>query len=118
AFKTIALFALFFVLMPFTFLFQAQRNWDKWIGDLSYPIYICHMLVIVIVEYFLVKFGIKHKGVVVSCIVICTILFSICLINLIAQPIESIRKRFRSSNILPVPRKEGLAPSTDEPLKL
>ena len=37
---------LFAALLPLAFLFQARYRLDKAIGELSYPIYICHALVI------------------------------------------------------------------------
>jgi len=55
--KTLVLFAMFLALMPLTFVFQSKRAWDKWIGDLSYPIYICHMLVIYVLTFALEKLG-------------------------------------------------------------
>lgn len=44
--KSIALFSIFWLALPFTFIFQSKRKWDSWIGNLSYPLYTCHILVI------------------------------------------------------------------------
>jgi peptidoglycan/LPS O-acetylase OafA/YrhL len=48
--KTGLLFACFVPLLPLTFLYQGKSRLDKSIGALSYPIYICHMLVILNLE--------------------------------------------------------------------
>ena len=93
--KTVALFSVFLLLMPLTFVFQSQRQWDKWIGDLSYPIYICHMLIIFIVTLALGRFGITDKLLVSAAVVVFTVGFSIMLNTLIGGPVESLRSRFR-----------------------
>lgn len=94
--KTILLFSSFLFLMPLAFLFQAKKRWDKWIGNLSYPIYICHMLVIYVVGFVSTKLGIGD--VVVTSIVVITlsILFSIILNRYVAEPMESLRSGYRA----------------------
>lgn len=95
--KTIVLFSVFLLLMPLTFVFQAQRRWDKWIGDLSYPIYICHMLIIFIVTLVLGRFGITDKLLISAIVVAVTVGFSITLNTFIGGPVEALRGRFREN---------------------
>lgn len=40
------LIGLAFLLLPATFVFSGSRRWDREVGELSYPLYICHTLVI------------------------------------------------------------------------
>lgn len=41
--------AVFAAILPLTFIFQARHRLDKKIGQLSYPIYICHSVVLLLV---------------------------------------------------------------------
>ena len=82
--------------MPLTFEFQSRRRWDKWIGDLSYPIYISHMLIIFIVSLVLGRFGSVDKLLVSATVVVLTVGFSIALNIFVGGPVESLRSRFRS----------------------
>ena len=108
--KSIALFSIFLLLMPLTFIFQSNRKWDKWIGDLSYPIYISHVLVIYVSTFFISKIAptenliVMGKSVSLDKIAIgfSTVIFSIGLAILlnkvVGKPIESLRNRFRAAN--------------------
>lgn len=102
--KTIVLFALFLSLMPLTFIFQNKNKIDKWIGDLSYPIYIGHMLVIAMATYIFEKLGIKSEEFISITCVALTILFAIFLNKSIGAPFEKVRDKFRNST-----RKMGVA---------
>ena len=93
--KTVILLSVFLLLMPLTFVFQTQRRWDKWIGDLSYPIYICHMLIIFIVTPVLDWFDITDRLLGSTAVVAATIGFSVMLNILVGRPIESLRSRVR-----------------------
>ncbi len=43
---TYLLFSLFALALPFIFYVSKEWKWDRWIGEISYPLYICHMLVL------------------------------------------------------------------------
>jgi peptidoglycan/LPS O-acetylase OafA/YrhL len=45
-FNSFILFVFIVFLLPLTFFFSTNNRWDKYIGDLSYPIYIGHFLII------------------------------------------------------------------------
>ena len=49
ALKTLGLMAIFALLLPLTFMYQSGSKLDKRLGDLSYPIYIGHILMIMLV---------------------------------------------------------------------
>jgi peptidoglycan/LPS O-acetylase OafA/YrhL len=86
------LFSIFLLLLPLLFLFQSRRKWDKWIGDLSYPVYICHVLIIYLID---MTFG-SSRGIETAFLaVLLSVAFAIALNVLIANPIESLRTRFR-----------------------
>jgi peptidoglycan/LPS O-acetylase OafA/YrhL len=95
--KRIFLFTAFIALLPFTFLFSQRSRIDRWIGDLSYPVYIVQLLAIQLVQY--LTFGIDlldfHYMVSLNS-VITSILLAILLNKLISDPVEKLRERFRS----------------------
>lgn len=93
--KILFLFVLFIILLPLIFLFELKGGWDKKIGELSYPIYICHILVIYFVVAMLDKFYIKNTLLVTIFSIVFTILFSILLNRVIGIPVESFRNRYR-----------------------
>lgn len=97
AIKTIIFFSIFLIFMPLTFIFQSNHDFDKWIGNLSYPIYICHILIIYIVSFIQVRIDISNKAFISICAVVLSIGFSITLNAYIANPIESLRNRFRTN---------------------
>lgn len=95
--KTICLFIIFLLIMPLAFVFQTSRKWDRWIGDLSYPTYICHMLVIFIIKSSINILGIKNESSLILgvTVVSISILFSIFLNRCLGEPIELLRNRLK-----------------------
>jgi peptidoglycan/LPS O-acetylase OafA/YrhL len=94
-YKTIFLFAIFIMLVPLTFLFQNRSRIDKWIGNLSYPIYINHILVISVTTYLLKKVGLDNKIVISIFSVIGSVSFAIFLEKFIGLPFEKIRSKIK-----------------------
>ena len=88
-YKEIYYFVLFFIALPFIFILTKRNKIDTYIGELSYPIYISHWLIVVIINYLKIPY-LESTGIVV---VIITILFSILLNELIAKNIEKIRQK-------------------------
>jgi len=43
-------YGIIFACLPFVFNATRHSRWDRLVGELSYPIYICHMLVIAVVQ--------------------------------------------------------------------
>ncbi len=88
--KQWAYYGLLFSLMPFLFIFSnLHRSTDGWIGELSYPIYISHVFVLLALSPLL-------KGISSSLItpIVCaaTVLFSLVLMRFVSTPIESYRQ--------------------------
>lgn len=75
--------------LPFIFEFSKAWKLDARIGELSYPIYISHILVIGAITPFMKGGGQEHRG---TLAVLFTIIFSYILLRLISDPIEKIRK--------------------------
>ncbi|MPT40784.1 MAG: acyltransferase, partial [Achromobacter sp.] len=86
---------LFAALMPLAFLFQSRHRLDKAIGELSYPIYICHSLVILFFSWLLNDVE-MHQPMLFSALVIAGCIgFSALLNGLVADPVERLRSRLR-----------------------
>ncbi len=85
------------VTIPFIFLHFKSKKWDQFIGDLSYPIYICHLLIINLIKIyiypFLPAFGQEIAWVLV---IIAVIFLSIMLLKFVQEPID----RYRHSKVV------------------
>ncbi len=82
-------FMSFALLVPFCFKFFKNNNFDRWIGELSYPIYISHVFVIYLVRNSNV-FSSQNQIALFS--ISLTVLFSIMLLGFFSIFIENLRK--------------------------
>lgn len=96
--KFIFLF-LFAALVPFIFNLTKKWKWDAWIGDLSYPVYIVHFLIITLVTYFNIQLLNQT-----TTVIILSLAASVILNYIISKPIE----KYRQSRVKKRPAKVGL----------
>ncbi|EAU54515.1 acyltransferase family protein [Mariprofundus ferrooxydans] len=93
--KISMLFVLFFFALPFFFTFQNMHKLDGKIGDLSYPIYISHVLVIFVLgslfDRDIISRGFPMLATVAACIV-----FAFMLDTVVSKKVELIRVRFKA----------------------
>ncbi|MCX5815293.1 MAG: acyltransferase [Proteobacteria bacterium] len=82
----------FFACIALPLLFQITKSWkiDKHIGELSYPIYIVHMLVISCISLVIDRFG--YQSYIGEFSVAMSIIIAFILVKLISDPIEKIRQ--------------------------
>lgn len=99
---------LFAALLPLAFLFQSRHRLDKMIGELSYPIYICHALVILFFGWLLDGTQLRQPAMFMVLVVAGCIGFAALLNSLIADPVERLRRRLRAA--APQARAEPAAP--------
>jgi peptidoglycan/LPS O-acetylase OafA/YrhL len=98
------------LLMPLAFLFQGQHAFDRRIGELSYPIYIGHILAINVMHVVFRVLHIQNDLLRAIINVAASIVFAFVLNELIAKRFESLRKDVRSAaNCAPV-RVSEVAP--------
>ena len=97
--KTPILFAVFLWLLPLAFLFQQMAPWDSRIGDLSYPMYISHLLAIWVTGSVLVRVGVPHGTSILETVagLVASVVAALLLDRWIARPVESLRRRLRGS---------------------
>ncbi len=81
-------YLLFFISLPF--IFKVTKNWkkDAAIGELSFPIYISHLLILSVIQ----RLNFPAFGSMGLTLTVVTILFSILLNEFIAKRIEKIRQ--------------------------
>ena len=84
------------ILLPFCFVFQDSNRFDQWIGELSYPIYVNHMLAMFWVAYAAENLDLPVTNIYFGLIVVAvSVVFAILLNMSIGAYFESIRGRFR-----------------------
>ena len=80
---------LFFISIPFVFMLSKYWKIDRYIGELSYPIYISHMLVSTFVSYSKIP---TYGGRTFTLLAV-TIIVSLLLNELVAKKVEVIRQK-------------------------
>jgi peptidoglycan/LPS O-acetylase OafA/YrhL len=86
-FMDMVFFCIVFFSIPVVFIQFKKNKWDNWIGELSYPIYISHIFILII--YSTTKFSYNKS---VYFVVLMSVVFSILLNKFIADPIEKLRQ--------------------------
>lgn len=80
-----------FITAAIPLVFSLSKNWkiDRYLGELSYPIYISHIFILSVINLFEIPI-IYSKGLVLS---VASILFSILLHELVSKKIEHYRQK-------------------------
>jgi peptidoglycan/LPS O-acetylase OafA/YrhL len=86
--KSYLYLTVFFICLPFIFILTKKWKRDSYIGELSYPIYISHIFVLMCISS--LKFPIPQLGLILT---VATILFSLLLNELVAKKIEILRQK-------------------------
>jgi peptidoglycan/LPS O-acetylase OafA/YrhL len=96
-YKQWSYYILIAITTPFIFNFTKRSKIDHWIGELTYPVYMSHIFIFLILGYLYkyTKIGPEYSGLVT---IICSILFSAILIKYFIEPIERIRQKRVSQN--------------------
>lgn len=85
-------YAIVFVCIPFVFLYTRDFKWDRWIGELSFPIYIGHHLIMMIIKPYFWK-NTEHMDWFGVSTVAGSIIFAVFLWKFVVDPIERIRQK-------------------------
>lgn len=95
ALKHVGFHLLAWIAIPFMFLATRSSRIDRYIGELSYPIYIGHWLVLMFLPRLLTVAGISPTP---TLSIIGSVIFAILLVHLVLGPIERFRaRRFRNA---------------------
>jgi peptidoglycan/LPS O-acetylase OafA/YrhL len=93
--KTFLLFILLIFIVPFSYIFNNKFKYDMIIGELSYPIYISHFMVMFLISLLQIQNSYIYSMVTIFV----TILLSILIMLLIESPLKSFKyKYFESIN--------------------
>jgi peptidoglycan/LPS O-acetylase OafA/YrhL len=92
----LALLLVAVVAVPLTFAFQARHAWDRRVGELSYPLYICHMLVIKGVGAMAPGLGMLGRASFTAVCLVASLAVAWALARLVAAPVERFRERFKA----------------------
>ncbi|MFK7695668.1 acyltransferase family protein [Paenibacillus sp. HJGM_3] len=82
-------YAVFAFSLPYIFTYSKSIKTDQWIGELSYPIYISHVFIFHLLGSFNVFQEKQFTGILS---ILCTLLFSMILVNYVMKPIETYRQ--------------------------
>jgi len=94
--KSVLLFCILGVFLPLLFDFQRRYRFDDFLGHLSYPIYIWHILVMNTWRTLTEGAGLSQHADMVA-ILFCTVLVSWAGLHMVDAPIQKIRSKFRVS---------------------
>lgn len=84
-----------FCLLPFIFMSTCKSRIDRWVGDLSYPVYLNHLLVIAFCGQY-----IKDPAWWLFASIVTSITISVLVVEFIEHPITQFRHRkFKASHI-------------------
>ena len=84
-----------FFALPFLARFQKNSNLDQWIGNLSYPIYICHWIVIELIAYIFQESTFYESIEYFVLIIVSTLFFAFLLETQIGKRVELHRAKNR-----------------------
>lgn len=99
AVQTVLLLGLFVLALPLMFHFQATHRWDQRIGELSYPIYIVHIAVILPVNHAWDRLGSREPSLAKAAIVVLLSILAALLLNrLVGDRVEQLRNRVRQGS--------------------
>lgn len=77
--------------IPFIFYYSKNKRFDAAIGDLSYPVYLSHVLIFKVISYSPLQ-KMNHNLISIAAIA-GTLVFSYVLVKLIEKPIDTIRSK-------------------------
>ena len=88
--KSWAFYLLTCLSLPIVFQFSKSSKFDNRIGELSYPIYISHFLVIISIRPFIIHYELQAYAGELS--ILFTIITAYILMRIVSDPIDKIRK--------------------------
>lgn len=95
-FNIVIFIAILTPLLPFIFLFSQKNKFDRWLGELSFPMYIIHSFIIKVLQSN--QYLLDNPQLFTIILIILTIVSSWIMVKIVEIPIDKIRqKRLRHS---------------------
>lgn len=92
--KNVALYFSMIIWLPFLFSATRGFKFDRYIGELSYPVYLVHLLIIkIMTDYGLLKYQWRSTVAVIFFVVIAAMVIR----YFVENPVERLRARVRGS---------------------
>lgn len=91
--KQWAYYLMLILLIPAIFIYSKNNALDRYIGELSYPIYISHIFVLHVTTYRSLNYYWEYHHLLGYASLAATVLFSIVLVHFISNPLERYRQR-------------------------
>ncbi|MEP7166999.1 MAG: acyltransferase [Candidatus Woesebacteria bacterium] len=91
--RQILLYAAIILSLPFLFIFTNTHRWDRSLGELSYPAYISHYLILQILFYFRHETQATISQTTTLLCIVLTLLVSGLLVRFVSNPIDNFRQR-------------------------
>ena len=91
--KQLLYYGCFFGTLPFVFLLTKRSRWDAKVGELSYPIYMVHFIILFLVPRLLSKAHLPVESWEIPAEVVSVLLAAAFLVKAVVEPIERIRQR-------------------------
>jgi peptidoglycan/LPS O-acetylase OafA/YrhL len=92
----------FFMALPFIFIFQRQRRWDVAIGDLSYPIYLVHWPVAMVVLELLRRSGLwrasSYPPMLPFIVTVLALIAAVVLEAVVGRPVNRLRAELKADH--------------------
>ena len=82
--------------LPFIFIATKSSSWDRWLGSLSYPVYLLHFLVIWGILPLFLSPNVPNRSTIGLLV---TLGLSAVLVRHIERPVDKWRKRFSHSEV-------------------
>lgn len=82
--------------LPFIFIATKSSSWDRWLGSLSYPVYLLHFLVIWGILPLFLSPNVPNRSTIGLLV---TLGLSALLVRHIERPVDKWRKRFSHSEV-------------------
>ena len=112
--RSVLVFGAAFLALPFLFRFQRTRRWDALLGELSYPIYLAHWAVAMVVLEVSHRLGWTTPPFFSAIVVLGAFAAALALDVAVVRPVERLRRRVKRSphtpDITTPPFREGGAP--------
>jgi peptidoglycan/LPS O-acetylase OafA/YrhL len=86
-------YVLVWTLFPSVFSYSKENALDRWLGELSYPMYVCHGLIVSFLNLHILRQYLNNTFFFVLATIVLSIIFSVALLRYIQQPIEVYRKQ-------------------------
>ncbi len=94
--KAFALIVTFILFLPLLAKFQQRSELDNWIGSFSYPIYICHWIVIDVTRFLVEQGFLQGDGFLFYLVIVgATLCFAYLLESLLSKRVENLRALYR-----------------------